>query len=190
VPPALIVLAGDLDSGLPGLTTDPAAVDTLLGATMDLARRVGGVGRVLLFSPPEAEGRLAARTLGFRLWPAEGATAGERFGNAFRQAGELGYDGGVVIGLGVPDLPPERLTEAAAMLEQHQGVLAEDGRGGIALLGLQGAEATLFTGDTDVPDAETIRTRCRQQLVRLVELDPHPALTAETVDDFLASRQS
>src|SRR5438067_13729603 len=75
VPPALIVLVDDPDE------TDP----TLL-ATLDLARRVGGVGRVLLFHPDEAESKLTSRSLGYRLWPQTGSSAGERYANAFRQA--------------------------------------------------------------------------------------------------------
>src|SRR5688572_30527412 len=115
--PALIVLTDDPAAGAPGLTDDPSAADALLAATLDLARRAGGVGRVLLFHPPEAESSLVAKALGFRLWPQDGATAGERYANAFRQAGELGYEGAVVIGLDVPEIDPDRLTDAAGMLE-------------------------------------------------------------------------
>jgi glycosyltransferase A (GT-A) superfamily protein (DUF2064 family) len=185
-----MVLAGDLDRGVPGLTDDAAVADAVLGAALELARAVGGVGRVLLFHPPEAEGRLTSRSLGFRLWPADGATAGQRFANAFRQAGDLGYEGALVLGLEAASAPPERVAEAAALLDQHQGVLAPDGRGGIALLGLQRAEPTLFPNGEDVPDVETIRTRARQQLVRLHEVPPIETLSAATVGDFLAARHA
>ena len=80
-------MAGDPRRGIPGLTDDPAVADVLLRLTLDLARRVGGVGRVLLFSPAEAESQLTSRSLGFRLWPADGDTPGRRYANAFRQAG-------------------------------------------------------------------------------------------------------
>jgi glycosyltransferase A (GT-A) superfamily protein (DUF2064 family) len=183
--PALIVLAEDLAGGVPGLTDDARVADTLLARTLDLARSVGGVGRVLLFSPPEAEATLTSRSLGFRLWPAEGDTPGRRYANAFRQAGELGYEGGVVLGLGVPTIAPDRLTEAAAMLEEHQGVLIPDGSGGVAVLGLQGAEPTLFNGGEAVPSYEVLCTRARQQRIRLHELPPHPALTQVELDDYL-----
>lgn len=181
--PALIVLAEE--GGLPGVTTDPETADALLAATLELARQVGGVGRVLLFHPVEAESRLARRALGFRLWPQDGATPAERYSNAFRQSGELGYEGAVVVRIDVPDLPPDRVSAAAAMLEEHQGVVAPDVGGGIALLGLQRPEPTLFPPG-EVPTFDELRTRAKQQLVRLVELDPHPALTADTVDGFLA----
>jgi glycosyltransferase A (GT-A) superfamily protein (DUF2064 family) len=183
-----MVLAGDLDRGVPGVTDDPGVADALLGAALELARSVGGVGRVLLFHPPEAESALTSRALGFRLWPADGATAGERFAHAFRQAGELGYEGAIVLGLEAACAPAARIAEAAALLEQHQGVLAPDGRGGIALLGLQRAEPTLFPMGVDVPDVETIRTRARQQLVRLHELEPIETLSSATVGEFLAAR--
>lgn len=181
--PALIVLVDDLDAGVAGVTADPEMARRLLARTLGLARQVGGVGRVLLFHPIEAESELTSRALGFRLWPAEGATPGQRFANAYRQAGELGYEGSLVLGLATPTFPPARLTQAAAMLEEHQGVLAGDGKGGIAVLGLQRAEPTLLPSSATVPDLETLRTRARQQRVRLVDLDPHPALTpADLID--------
>ena len=185
-----MVLAGDLDGGVPGLSEDPAVTDALLGRALDVARKVGGVGRVLLFHPLEVETRLTPRSLGFRLWPAEGDTPGQRFANAFRQAADLGYEGAVVLGLEAACSSPERVAEAAALLEQHQGVLVPDGRGGIALLGLQRAEPTLFPSGPAVPDEETIRTRARQQLVRLHELPPMETLTADTVADFLSAHSS
>jgi glycosyltransferase A (GT-A) superfamily protein (DUF2064 family) len=183
--PALIVLADDPASGVPGVTDDAQVADTLLARTLELSRAVGGVGRVLLFSPPEAETTLTSRSLGFRLWPAEGDTPGRRYANAFRQAGELGYEGAVVIGLGVPDIPPARLTEAAALLEEHQGVLIPDGSGGVAVLGLQGAEPTLFNGGDQVPTYEVLCTRARQQRVRLHELPPYAAGAPIQLDDHL-----
>lgn len=169
------------------LADDPTVEDGLLGRALDLARQVGGVGRVLLFHPLEAEARLTSRSLGFRLWPADGDTPGERYAAAFRQAGELGYEGAIVLGLEAANLPAARVAEAAGLLEQHQGVLAPDGRGGIALLGLQGAEPTLFPNGADRPDEDTIRTRARQQLVRLHELEPMETLTPESVPDFLSA---
>src|SRR3954452_3230251 len=113
VPPALIVLVDDPDD------TDPS-----LSATLDLARRVGGVGRVLLFHPPEAESRLISRSLGYRLWPQEGATPGQRYANAFRQAADLGYEGSAVITLSAADdLTPERIGEAVSQLQEHHGAI-------------------------------------------------------------------
>ena len=172
---------------MPGLTDDPAAADLLLKHTLDVARQVGGVGRVLLFAPAEAEGRLTSRSLGFRLWPADGDTPGRRFANAFRQAAELGYEGALVLGLGSPTLPAARVAEAAGLLEQHQGVLLPDGSGGLTLLGLQSAEPTLFPPGPGLPTEEEIRTRARQQLVRLHELEPWPGLTRDTVADYLTA---
>jgi len=186
VRPALIVLVDDLDAGVDPLTDDRAVAEGLLRRTLTLARAVVGVGRVLLFHPLDAEAALTSRALGFRLWPAEGDSRGQRYANAFRQAGDLGYEGALVMGLATPDLPPERLTEAASLLEHHQGVLIPDSAGGIAVLGLQGAEPSLFPPGPEIPDREAIRTRARQQLVRLHELAPHPVLTGEQLRDDLA----
>jgi len=186
VPPALIVLADAPSAGVPGVTDDAAVAEQLLQKTLDLARRVGGVGRVLLFHPPEEETGLGGKAFGFRLWPQEGATRGERYGNSFSQAADLGYDGAITIRLNVPDYPPALLTDAARMLEGNQGVIASDGRGGIAMLGLQRPEPNLFPrGEPDPPTYEELRTRAKQQLVRLVDLEPHEALGPDTVGTFL-----
>ncbi|MBA3304270.1 MAG: DUF2064 domain-containing protein [Actinomycetota bacterium] len=184
--PALIVLVERLDTGVDGLTEDAGVAEALLRRTLELARAVVGVGRVLLFHPLEAEAALTPRSLGFRLWPAEGDSPGRRYANAFRQSGDLGYEGALVIGLRTPTLAPERLNEVACLLERHQGVLVPDGAGGIAVLGLQGPEPALFPPGSDMPDASAIATRARQQLVRLHVLDPHPAVTAEHLGDILA----
>lgn len=171
MPPALLLLAGDPGSGVPGLTTDPVEADELLSAALELARAAGGVGRVLLFHPHEAEPALTARALGFRLWPADGETEGARWANAFRQAGELGYEGAVVIGLGAAGLAPQRLTEVVELLAGSAGVVIPDDRGGVAVLGLQRHEPTLLPPAAEVPDLETLRTRARQLRIALVELE-------------------
>ena len=183
------MLADDPVHGVDGVTTDPDAADVLLSCTLDVARQVGGVGRVLLFHPVEAETPLTSRTLGFRLWPQDGATPAERYANAFRQSGELGYEGAVVVGLHVPDIDPVRLTEAAAMLEEHQGVVAPDGNGGIAFLGLQRHEPTLVPAGA-VPSFDELVMRARQQLVRVLELPAHQGLRAETVDGFVGAARA
>jgi glycosyltransferase A (GT-A) superfamily protein (DUF2064 family) len=159
VPPALIVLV------------DAATSGDELGIALDTARQVGGVARVLLFHPADIETDLARRSLGFRLWPQEGATAGERFSNAFRQAVDLGYDGGLVLRPAAYDLDPSVITSAAAMLAEHMGVVLPDDSGGVALLALQQAEPALLAGE-DVPAYDEVVSRARQLRVRLVELSP------------------
>jgi glycosyltransferase A (GT-A) superfamily protein (DUF2064 family) len=165
VRPALLVLVDQTAAG---------GDDGALTATLELARQVGGVGRVLLFHPLEAEPDLTTRALGFRLWPLEGDTPAERYANAFRQAGELGYEGAVAIGLDATGCPPGRLAEAAGLLEEHQGVVAPGPTGGIGLLGLQRPEPTLFPPG-EVPGYDELLKRAKQQLVRLRELEAVPA---------------
>src|SRR3954470_9736994 len=165
VPPALVILVNDPQAG-----DDAADAEARLTATLDLARQVAGVeGRILLVHPPEAEGRLTAKALGFRLWPQEGDNPGRRYANAFRQAVDLGYDGAVVIDTSTPGLPAERITEAATSLEQHHGAIIGDGDGGIVLLALQEPHDTLFVGDAR-PSYSEVTTRASQQRVRLIEL--------------------
>ena len=133
------------------LLVDAPVDDEQLAAALDTARQAGGVARLLLFHPLEIETDLARRSLGFRLWPQDGATRGERFSNAFRQAVELGYDGAVVVRLAGPEVDAATLTTAAAMLSEHMGVARRAERGDdLALLGLQQAEPALLAGD-EVP---------------------------------------
>lgn len=172
VRPALVLLA----DGTAGHAEDAGTAgerDDVVGAALELARATGGAGRVLLFHPLEAEATLTARALGFRLWPAEGETEGARWANAFRQAGELGYEGAVVLRLSAAGLPPDRLTEVVELLGANAAVALPDCRGGIAVLGLQRHEPTLLPPSPEVPDLETLRTRARQLRISLLELEAH-----------------
>lgn len=161
MPPALVLL------------TD--APDDALGEAMDVARSVGGVGRVLLFRPPEAETELARRSLGFRLWPQDGDTPARRFSRAFEQAADLGYDGAIVIPAGGHVVGASCLARAVALLPEHAGVIApmpcDDAA--IGLLGLQEPHPTLFQGD-DVPGYAEMINRATQQRVRLGEVAASP----------------
>ncbi len=181
-----MILADDPVHGIAGLTDEQATVEALLVRALDQARQVPGVGRLLLFHPDEAESRLAPRALGFRMWPQDGGSLGERYRNAFRQAIELGYEGGIVVELTVPTFPVERVCEAAALLDEHHGVIAGDGNGGIALLALQEPQPTLFSGPAR-PTYDEFCTRAAQQRVQLVKLPEHPAITAEELSEFLSS---
>jgi glycosyltransferase A (GT-A) superfamily protein (DUF2064 family) len=154
-----------------------APVDTdELRVAMDTARRAGGVARVLLFHPADIEADHTRHSLGFRLWPQEGASPGERFANAFRQAVELGYDGAVVLrGAAGHRVDPSLITNAAAMLAEHNAVaMPGDDDGSIALLALQQPEPALLAGDT-VPSYDDVVRRAGQLRVRLVELSPASA---------------
>lgn len=185
MPPALIVMVDDPQRGVPGLTDDPEVADRLVAAALGAGRQVAGVGRVLLFHPAEAEARLTSRSLGYRLWPQQGDTPGARYANAFRQAVDLGYEGGVAIGLDAATIPADRLTEAAAVLEGRHGAVVGDGRGGVAALALREPQPNLLTG-ADLPRYDELMTKARQQRLDLVELEPHPTLTSETLGTFLS----
>jgi hypothetical protein len=162
-PPALMLLVDDSTS-----------VEGVLATTLDRARQASRVGRVLLFHPPDAESRLARQALGFRLWPQVGATPGERYANAFRQAHELGYEGAVVTVVDGLALEVSVINEAAALLEENHGAVVSDGQGGIALLALQEPQPTILSGPVP-PAYDELVTRCRQQRLRLVELPALPS---------------
>lgn len=152
---------------------DSEMADDRLAAFLDLARNVGGAGRVLLFHPAESEGRLATKSLGFRLWPQDGASPAERFANAFRQAADLGYDGAVVLGPGGADLPADTVAEAVSALNRHVGAISAAPDGAIALLALLEPQPTLFAG-ADVPGYDELVNRASQQRVKLEELPAAP----------------
>jgi glycosyltransferase A (GT-A) superfamily protein (DUF2064 family) len=173
-----MILAEDPAGGIDGLTDEEAVAEALLVRALDQARQVPGVGRLLLFHPAEAESRLAARALGFRMWPQDGASAGDRYRNAFRQAVELGYEGAIVVSLTVPTFPIERVSEGVALLEEHHGAISGDGQGGIAMLALQEPQPTLFSAPAR-PTFDEFCTRAVQQRVQLVKLPDHPAITPE-----------
>ena len=173
VRPALLLLVGAPEDPAPATDGPLVEPEATLGAALELARATLGVGRVLLFSPPEAEATLTAKALGFRLWPADGDSEGARWANAFRQSGELGYDGAVVLRLDAAGLPPERLTEVVEQLASSAAVVLPDADGGIAVLGLQRHEPTLLPPSAEVPDVETLRTRARQLRIALLELEAH-----------------
>lgn len=187
--PALLLLAGDPEGGVDDLTDDPALAGALLDAALALARATGGVGRVLLFHPLEAEPALTARALGFRLWPADGETVGARWANAFRQAGELGYDGAVTVGLSAAVLEVGRLDEVVELLATNAAVVVPDDRGGITALALQRHEPALVPATAEPPDVETLQRRARQLRIPLLELEPHPALTGDGLAGYLADRR-
>ncbi len=173
VRPALLLLVGERDGAAPATAGGAGDADALLTTALELARATLGVGRVLLFSPQEVEATLTAKALGFRLWPADGDTEGARWANAFRQAGELGYDGAVVLRLDAGGLPPERLTEVVEQLASSAAVVLPDSDGRIAVLGLQRHEPALLPPSAEVPDLETLRTRARQLRIALLELEAH-----------------
>jgi glycosyltransferase A (GT-A) superfamily protein (DUF2064 family) len=181
-----MILADDPARGIEGLTDERPAAEALLVRALEQARQVPGVGRLLLFHPAEAESRLAARALGFRMWPQDGSTPGERYRNAFRQAVDLGYEGAILVELTVPTFPVERVSEAVALLEEHHGAISGDGRGGIAMLALQEPQPTLFSSPAR-PTYEEFCTRAVQQRVQLVKLPAHPAVTPEELQELLSS---
>jgi hypothetical protein len=161
VPPALIVHADG--------TSDPAA----LTPALDLARSVGGVGRVLLFHPPELESDLATRAFGYRLWPLAGDTPGRRFAGAFDQAAALGYEGAVVVPVATAgELTPEVISGAVGAIAEHQGAIAAATDGSIALLALPDPQPTLFPNDA-MATFDELTTRAEQQRIRLRRLPEH-----------------
>ena len=161
MPPALIVYADG--------TSDP----TVLGPALDLARNVGGVGRVLLFHPPEVESDLATRAFGYRLWPLAGDTVGRRYAGSFEQAAALGYDGAIVVPVETAgEVTPDLIAGAVAAIADHQGAIAAAGGGSIALLALAEPQPTLFPNDA-MPTFEELAARADQQRIRLRRLPEH-----------------
>ena len=105
----------------------------MLRQTVALARHVAP-RPVLAYSPPDATPDLPGVD-GCELRPVEGDDGAVCLENALRNA----YEGAPLVALGgdAPDLPPDRLDEVVAALEEHDAVFVPTGEGGFSCLGLR-----------------------------------------------------
>lgn len=131
----------------PPLTPEQAAelYRAMLLDTLDAARRATGVDRFLAFWPPEAaEAFRALAGEDWRLLPQRGEGLSERMAAAFTDLFSLGYDRVIAIGGDSPDMPPERLAETSALLDDHDVAVLGTEDGGYSVIALRGDEPRLF----------------------------------------------
>jgi uncharacterized protein len=98
----------------PPLSAEAAAelYECLLGDTLDVARRVPGVDRGILYLPQGSEPYFAALAPDFALTLQQGAALGERLDNALTALLGRGYRRVVIMNSDGPSLPAEYLAAA------------------------------------------------------------------------------
>jgi len=123
----------------PPLTLEQAAdlAAAFLHDTLLIGEHLAGWERVLAYAPWGARRVMAALAPGWRLLVQRGADLGERLEDAVGGLFGRGIDRVLVIGADSPQLPPERLGEAAAALERARVVLGPTEDGGYYLIGLR-----------------------------------------------------
>jgi rSAM/selenodomain-associated transferase 1 len=98
----------------PPLTPEAAAglYERLLADTLDVARRMPGVDRGILYLPQGSEPYFAALAPDFGLTLQQGASLGERLDNALTALLDRGHQRVVIMNSDSPSLPAERLSAA------------------------------------------------------------------------------
>jgi glycosyltransferase A (GT-A) superfamily protein (DUF2064 family) len=76
----------------------------------------------------------------FHIHPQEGSSFGQRLENAIEFLAQDGYQEIVIVGRDCPDLEPDDILRAFALLKQHHLVLGPDHRGGCYLIGIHSSE--------------------------------------------------
>jgi 2-phospho-L-lactate guanylyltransferase (CobY/MobA/RfbA family) len=76
----------------------------------------------------------------------EGASFGQRLGNAIEQLAGIGYQEMVIVGSDCPDLAENDIVDAFALLRQHRLVLGPDHRGGCYLIAIHANDRGKFKG--------------------------------------------
>jgi 2-phospho-L-lactate guanylyltransferase (CobY/MobA/RfbA family) len=76
----------------------------------------------------------------FHIHPQEGSSFGQRLENAIESLAQDGYKEIVIVGRDCPDLEPDDVLRAFALLKQHRLVLGPDHRGGCYLIGIHSSD--------------------------------------------------
>jgi len=130
--------------------------------------------RVLAYAPWGARRAMAELAPGWRLLVQRGVDLGARLEGAVGGVSPRGADRVVVIGSDSPQLPPERLQEAAAVLEGADVVLGPTEDGGYYLIGLRRWQRGMFAGvrwSTEHALADTL-ARAKRLGLRCKLLEP------------------
>jgi len=141
---ALIVIAKRPAAGhtktrlTPPLTPAQAAelYESFLLDTLDLARAVPDVTRLIYFAPPDAAPYFADLAPDFVLTPQAGLTLGERLDQVLTRCLRAGFQRVVVMDSDSPTLPSAYVTQAFQDLSDQDVVLGPCADGGYYLIGL------------------------------------------------------
>ncbi len=141
---ALIVIAKRPAAGhtktrlTPPLTPAQAAelYESFLLDTLDLARAVPNVTRLIYYAPPDAAPYFADLAPDFLLTPQAGVDLGERLDHVLTRCLRAGFQRVVVMDSDSPTLPPAYVAQAFHDLANHEVVLGPCSDGGYYLIGL------------------------------------------------------
>ena len=116
---------------------DAAAVRLYRAFGQDVlaAVRAAGLPPRICFDPPEAENAIRAWLGEVEAFPQCPGDLGARMAAAFGRAFARGAAKALLVGSDLPDLPPEILTAASQLLDDHDAVLGSNPDGGYHLIG-------------------------------------------------------
>ena len=122
----------------PPLTPEQASAlyQDFLGDTLDIARAVPEVARLIYYAPDDAAGYFGRLAPDFGLAPQVGAGLGARLDHALTEFLCAGHERVVIMDSDSPTLPAACVTQAFGELARHEVVLGPCDDGGYYLIGL------------------------------------------------------
>ena len=149
---ALVVIAKQPTPGhtktrlTPALTPAQAAelYEAFLRDTLEVARAVPGVTRLICYAPLEAASYFAQMAPDFLLTPQQGASLGERLDCVLTCCLNAGFQRVVVMDSDSPTLPPAYIAQAFCDLSANDVVLGPCQDGGYYLIGLSQPQPRLL----------------------------------------------
>jgi rSAM/selenodomain-associated transferase 1 len=110
--------------------------ECFLRDTLDIARAVPDVRRLIYYAPAQAAGYFAGLAPDFELTPQQGQDLGERLDHVLTRCLRDGFERVVVMDSDSPTLPPAYVAQAFQALADHEVVLGPCEDGGYYLIGL------------------------------------------------------
>jgi rSAM/selenodomain-associated transferase 1 len=150
---ALIVFAKQPEPGktktrlAPPLNAETAArlYGCFLADTLETARQIQGIERIIAYDDPQAEPYFAVLAPDFRHFAQTGAGLGKRMHNALACIFSAGYRRAVIVGSDLPHLPAQTIEQGFQSLRQGaEVVLGPSADGGYYLVGLTRPQPQLF----------------------------------------------
>lgn len=185
-PEALVIVAkypevGRVKTRLAKHLGDEMACRLYLGFIRDLEEKFGNGVRPLYwaYTPPTSHFASVVRA-GSRCFPQDGVWLGERLLNIFRRLLGAGFQRVVVMGSDAPQMRPEWIEEAFAVLTRVDTVLAPAEDGGYNLIGMKKAHDVFSNITMSTPQvlAETL------ERVKSLGLSVHLLPTSFDIDEI------
>jgi uncharacterized protein len=130
--------------------------ECFLKDSLDTARKVDGVERLVAFAPRDQARYFRDLAPDFGLLPQVGRSLGDRLDNALTHCLNNGFRRAVIIGSDCPALPPDHIDRAFGLLEKTDVVLGPCNDGGYYLIGLNRPHPSLLL-DVRMSTPEVLR---------------------------------